>query len=171
MAKRKSKSLFGKYGKFILVLVAVVTLCMAFLPAVKSTNGDNTYTGFDVMFGKSLGSVNIFVANGESSITFSILAVLGFMLPLVGSIISALLIKDKGIAGLITCACFIASAVLLFLIPSITSVSTTASTIITSGTTTTSTFKELGYELGIGSIIGASVSIVGALGSLYSVIK
>ena len=171
MAKRKSKSLFGKNGKFILVLVAVVTLCMAFLPAVKSENSDTTYTGFDVMFGKSLGSVNIFVANGESSITFSILAVLGFMLPLVGSIISALLIKDKGIAGLITCACFIASAVLLFLIPSITSVSTTASTIITSGTTTTSTFKELGYELGIGSIIGASVSIVGALGSLYSVIK
>lgn len=171
MAKRKSKSLFGKYGKFILVLIAVVTVCMGFLPAVKSSNSDTTYTGFDVMFGKQLGSINVIVASGESSITFSILAVLGFMLPLVGSIICALLIKDKGIAGFITCICFIASAVLLFLIPSITSISTTASTVITSGTTTTSTFKELGYELGIGSIIGASVSIVGALGSLYSAIK
>ena len=170
MAKRKSKSLFGKNGKFILVLVAVVTLCMAFLPAVKSENSDTTYTGFEVMFGKSLGTINLIVVSGNSSITFSILAVLGFMLPLVGSIICALLVKNKGLAGIITCACFVASAVLLFLIPSITSIATTSS-LLGSASTTTNTFKDLGYGLGIGSIIGASVSIVGALGSLYSVIK
>lgn len=169
MAKRKSKSLFGKYGKFILVLVAVVTLCMAFLPAVKSENSDTTYTGFEVMFGKSLGTVNLIVVSGNSSITFSILAVLGFMLPLVGSIICALLVKNKGLAGIITCACFVASAVLLFLIPSITSIATSGSFL--GSASTTNTFKDLGYGLGIGSIIGASVSIVGALGSLYSVIK
>ena len=183
MAKKKNlKKSFSSNGLFILMFLGLVIVAMGFLAAViyKPENGDpSTYTGFNVMFGKVLGDTesnklgNLFsdIAKAKSSIAFSFPAVLAFFLPLLGSVVAGLLLKNnKFIAGIIIAACFIASAVLLFMMPQITSIKIESTNIVTGASTTVKTFADLGYTLGVGSIIAGALSSVGALTSLGLVV-
>lgn len=182
MAKKKNlKKSFSSNGLFILMFLGLVILAMGFLAAViyKPENGDpSTYTGFNVMFGKELASTDS-ILNGllsgfgtvKSSIAFSFPAVIAFFLPLLGSVVAGLLLKNnKFIAGIIIAACFIASAVLLFMMPQITSIKIESTNIVTGASTTVKTFAELDYTLGVGSIIAGAVSSLGALTSLGLVV-
>lgn len=183
MAKKKNlKKSFSSNGLFILMFLGLVILAMGFLAAViyKPENGDpSTYTGFNVMFGKVLtDSENTFIGGifsglgaVKSSIVFSFPAVMGFFLPLLGSVVAGLLLKNnKFIAGIIIAACFIASAVLLFMMPQITSIKIEATSFIGDAKPTIKTFADMGYTLGIGSIIAGAVSSLGALTSLGLVV-
>lgn len=182
MAKKKNlKKSFSSNGLFILMFLGLVILAMGFLAAViyKPENGDpSTYTGFNVMFGKELASSdNIFngalsgLGTAKYSIIFSFPAVIAFFLPLLGSVVAGLLLKNnKFIAGIIIAACFIASAVLLFMMPQITSVKIELTSFIGDAKPTVKTFADMGYTLGIGSIIAGALSSVGALTSLGLVV-
>lgn len=182
MAKKKNlKKSFSSNGLFILMFLGLVILAMGFLAAViyKPENGNpSTYTGFNVMFGKELASSNS-IFNGafsgfgtaKCSIIFSFPAVIAFFLPLLGSVVAGLLLKNnKFIAGIIIAACFIASAVLLFMMPQITSVKIELTSFIGDAKPTVKTFADMGYTLGIGSIIAGALSSVGALTSLGLVV-
>ena len=169
-SKKKSCKAVCKYIPFLLLLLSVVVVLMGFLAGVKYVpeNGDKiTYTLFEVTFGKKVTGVDLgVILSGTSKINFSFLALLGLFLPLVGGIV-VLFVKGK-IGGLVATLCFIASAVLLFLVPSITKITSEVSSGIIGGTTkSANTFKELGYSLGVGSILGGIVSCIGALISLF----
>lgn len=172
MAKRKNS--LSKSLPLVLFVLGIVVVCMGFLAGVtyKPENMDpSSYTLFDITFGKELSSGGLEgIIEGKTTINFSILATLGLFLPLVGALISNLL---KGrIGALVSALCFIASAVLLFLVPQITSVTVEISSgIIGSSTSSVSTFKELDYQLGVGTIIAGSLSSLGALVSLFLVVK
>ncbi len=175
MAKKKNlKKSFSSNGLFILMFLGLVILAMGFLTAVtrKSDYTDPTnYSGFTVIFGKVLAGANVNGAAGTTkSIAFSFLALLAFFLPLLGSVVAGFLLKgNKFIAGIVIAACFIASAVLLFMMPQITSIKTVY-TLGSKTSTTVETLAELGYTLGIGSIIAGAVSSLGALTSLGLVV-
>lgn len=177
MAKKaKSKSFFAKQGNLLAVLVAVLVALTILFPGVIKTfeNADPTmYKGFELAFGKSIGTIDAIVASGDAKIKFSIVACLAYFLPLVLTVLMAILVKNRPIGGVIMALGFIASAVLMFLMPSVTSLAVTAKEVILGSTTTTvKTFAELEYALGYGSIIGGSLSIVGALTSLaYGFVK
>ena len=168
MAKRK-KSAIAKYGKFVLVFISIVVVAMAFLPAVKYTNGDTVYTGWEVAFGKTLSNVSFGSTTlGNATIDFSILAVIAIFLSFVGSVVFGFVISNRQIAGLFVFICFAGAAVLFFLMPQITKVTTEVAILGSS----TSTFADLKYGLGIGSILGGAFSCVGSLASLgYAMIK
>ena len=175
MAKKKNlKKSFSSNGLFILMFLGLVILAMGFLTAVtrKSDYTDPTnYSGFTVIFGKVLTGVGVNGTAGTTkSIAFSFLALLAFFLPLLGSVVAGFLLKsNKFIAGIVIAACFIASAVLLFMMPQITSIKTVY-TLGSKTSTTVETLAELGYTLGIGSIIAGAVSSLGALTSLGLVV-
>ena len=170
--KRKAKSSGAKFVPFVLLVLAVAVICMGFLAGVTLAveNMDpQSYTLFEVTFGKELAGGAIGgLASGKTTIDFSILAMLGLFLPVVGALLS-LLIRNK-IGGLLAFLLFVGSAVLLFLVPQFTSISVTAE-LLGNTTTTTKTFAELEWGLGIGSIIGGAVSCLGALVSLLQIAK
>ena len=175
MAKKKNlKKSFSSNGLFILMFLGLVILAMGFLTAVtrKSDYTDPTnYSGFTVIFGKVLTDAGVKGTAGTTkSIAFSFLALLAFFLPLLGSVVAGFLLKgNKFIAGIVIAACFIASAVLLFMMPQITSIKTVY-TLGSKTSTTVETLAELGYTLGVGSIIAGAVSSLGALTSLGLVV-
>lgn len=175
MAKKKNlKKSFSSNGLFILMFLGLVILAMGFLTAVtrKSDYTDPTnYSGFTVIFGKVLTDAGVDGAGGVTrSIAFSFLALLAFFLPLLGSVVAGFLLKgNKFIAGIVIAACFIASAVLLFMMPQITSIKTVV-TLGSKTSTTVETLAELGYTLGVGSIVAGAVSSLGALTSLGLVV-
>ncbi len=175
MAKKKNlKKSFSSNGLFILMFLGLVILAMGFLTAVtrKSDYTDPTnYSGFTVIFGKVLTDAGVKGTAGTTkSIAFSFLALLAFFLPLLGSVVAGFLLKgNKFIAGIVIAACFIASAVLLFMMPQITSIKTVY-TLGSKTSTTVETLAELGYTLGVGSIVAGAVSSLGALTSLGLVV-
>ena len=170
--KRKAKKSVAKFVPFVLLGLAVLVICMGFLAGVTLAleNMDpQSYTLFEVAFGKELAGGAIGgLASGKTAINFSFLAALGLFLPVIGAVVS-LLLKNK-IGGLIAFLLFVGSAVLLFLVPQVTSISVTAE-ILGNTKTTTSTFAELEWTLGLGSIIAGVGSSLGALVSLVQVAK
>lgn len=169
MAKRKAKKVFSKYCKAILALISLVIIGLMFLPAVKGTNTDTTYTGFEVIFGKSLGNINLIIASGESKLVFSILGLLALALPLLSVILCSLLFGKSELSGLIMFVCFAGACVLFFILPSITNISISGS-LLGGSSESVSTLSEAGFGLGIGAILAGSFAGVGALTSLMSVV-
>ena len=160
------KKIFKKHGKIILAAIAVLVVVMCFLPAVTQTvevfgeSKTTTYSLFDVAFGKTLseGAVGG-VASGTSKITFSILNVLIIVLPVAAAVV-AFVLKGK-VSSIVSLACFAVAAILLFMVPSLSSVATEV-TILGKTGEEVKTFAELEFSLGIGAIIGAVLAILGA---------
>ncbi len=177
MAKRKkSSNPLSKYGMYILLVLSVVVAAMLFLNAVtyKPENGDPTsYAGTLVAFGGKIenASFNIGGAlSGTLKVDFSILACIAYLLPVVGCIVG-MLIKNKQIKGFIVAICFLASAILCFMMPQITHISYTTN-VFGRESVTVDSFASRGYVLGIGSIIAGAVSALGTLvGITYTVSK
>lgn len=178
MAKRKkSSNPLSKYGVYLLLVLSVAVAAMLFVNAVtyKPENGDPTsYVGRLVAFGGTIENASFSLGgyvSGTLKINFSILACIAYLLPIVGCIISMLLIKNKSIKGFIIAICFLASAILCFMMPQITNISYTRN-ILGNTSVTTNTFASLDYGLGIGSIIAGALSALGTLvGITYTVSK
>ncbi len=119
MAKKKSKSKTnaktGKIILFVIFIFTVATLCTSLLTNVSypAIIGDDvTITGLDVVFG---WKTELLGKTIEIS-SFSAIGLLAYSLPVLG-LITALLFNKSKFLSIIPLACFIASAVLLFLIP------------------------------------------------------
>ncbi len=172
MAKKSKKSIV-KLIPLCLLAISVLVLVMGFLPGViKSTdNSTSTVNLFRLAFGGRVDNLSISIgsiASNETVITFAILPVLCLLLPLIGSVV-CFLVKGR-VGGLVVCLTFLFAAVCFFLIPQVSFLKVTTSTIVGSGSSTSS-FKDLGYALGIGSILGGAISIVGTLGSAFYLLK
>lgn len=166
MAKKRKKSFMAKYGKYLLLVFALAVIGMAFLPAIVGDDSDSGYTGWEVSFGKELLDISGIGTN--SVIEFSILATLGFLMPVIICVLVIVLMKNRQLAGLICFIAFGASAVLCFILPSITNISLTLPFV----GTTTKTFADMGCNLGIGAILAGVFSSLGAVTSLgYAVMK
>lgn len=169
---KKKKSAASKYAKYLYLAFSVLVVVMAFLPFVisKSDNSsDVTYTGFEVAFGKTLNSASVLgFASGSAKINMSYLLIVALFIPLVGSVI-ALFVKNRKLASLVVCVCFIVSAILVFMTPTITSV-TYSGEVLGFGSTNTETFAYAGYSLAVGSIISGVFGALGGVTALANLI-
>lgn len=110
MAKKKLKYYIP--GAIALVF-GIAAFCMMFLTAINFNAGDTTsegWTGAQIVFGHKedvplIGEVTV--------LNFNFLALLAFALPLIGGVL-ALVFKNGLITKIVTTACFVAGAVLLF---------------------------------------------------------
>lgn len=173
MAKKSKKSI-ALFSSLLSVIFGVLTFVCLFLDGVSKKVGDKTvaYKGSELAFGKTLSSGAIFGVSGESTIQFSFLLVVAFLLPLILAVLYFVFSKKAAFICSIVCAVgFVLSAVLLFMTPALSSIKSTVSSGIGLGGTNVSTFKEMEYSLGVGAIIGAISSILGALSSLAYVVK
>lgn len=172
MAKKKSKKSNKKQIKLIvaaaLLVLGLASFAMMFLPALRlSDSEDAIYSGMQVAFGAELVNVNFggsIGSIGSSKLNFSILGVLGYILPLAAGVVVALLGRKNKIVAIVCTIVFVAAAVLVFLLPTYTTI--TYSIIIIGETTETPD-----WVLQYGSIISGSLSGVCALGSCYFVLK
>lgn len=174
MAKKSKKSKkFFKVIPFVLLLIAVAVLCMGFLPGVTYTpeRGDPySVNGFRLAFGGTIENLsgNLgSLASQKTTITFSILTLLCLALPFIGALL-AIILKGK-LGAFFAFLCFLFAGITFFFIPQVTSVKF-VTTILGGESTSTATFSKLGYGLGVGSIIGAVLSIIGAVGAAVDLV-
>lgn len=164
MAKKSKSGLLGKYGRYLLMLIGIAVILMALIRVVVTKNDDgeivSSYTGFECIFGKDLGSVNLIVISGNSKINFSFLAMLAFFLPALVAIVIGLVLPKNKLGSLVVAAAFVVGAVFCFLIPQVTSITTTTSGLL--GSESTTTFADAGYGLGLGAILAGALNCVGA---------
>ena len=164
------KNVFSKYGKIIVAALAALVVVMAFLPAVSKTvevfgeKSTTSYSLFDVAFGKTLaeGAVGGLVS-GTSKIKFSILNVVVILLPVAAAVVSFVL-KGKN-SALIAAGCLLVAAILLFLVPSFSSIVTEVKSVLGNADPEVTKLSELEFGLGIGAILGAVFAILGAAAS------
>ncbi len=104
--------------KFIIIIIGVLATVMILFPALVVENTDTAYTGVQIAFGHEFANVGN-LASGQ--IQFSILNVIAYLLPLLGSLIFLLMYKKSLFAAII----FGAAAILLFFVPNFTVVTVT----------------------------------------------
>ena len=98
----------------------------------------------------------------------SYLLIVALFIPLVGSVI-ALFVKNRKLASLVVCVCCIVSAILVFMTPTITSVTYTGE-VLGFGSTNTETFAYAGYSLAVGSILSGVFGALGGVTALANLI-
>lgn len=153
MAKKKSKSNLGKVLGIIAAILGVVAIGMIFvdtikIPDTKFIEGEG-YNGLKVVFGYKEGNVSVF--------SFSIMALVTYLLMIVGvalSILSFRAKKGNKVLDLVTAALFVVAGVLCFLMPSLVAFSDTIAGMIAA---------EIDYTLAIGAIVSAITSILAAV--------
>ena len=167
MAKKKKYSYFIAGG--IALLFGIAAFCMMFLPAVTFNLADSTtdgWTGAQLAFGYK----ETYPLIGEVTIlNFNILVFLAFALPLIGGLL-ALIFKNGLITKIVTTACFVIGAVLLFSIVGLSGIgriSMDEENILSEAIN--SILNEL-YNaidntkgLGIGAILGGVFAVIGAV--------
>ena len=110
MAKKKINYLIP--GAIALVL-GIAAFCMMFLPAINFTAAGTTtegWTGAQIAFGYK---EDVPLVGEVTVLNFNFLAFIAFLRPLVGGVL-ALIFKNGLIGKIVTVACFVAGAVLLF---------------------------------------------------------
>ena len=103
----------------IALVFGIAAFCMMFLEAVKYTTDllitetSYSYTGMQIAFGykETMGSGALSVET--TILNFNFLALLAFLLPAIGGVL-ALVFKNGLITKIVTTACFVAGAVLIF---------------------------------------------------------
>lgn len=103
----------------IALVFGIAAFCMMFLEAVKYTadllitETSYSYTGMQIAFGykETMGSGALSVQT--TILNFNFLALLAFLLPVIGGVL-ALIFKNGLITKIVTTACFVAGAVLIF---------------------------------------------------------
>ena len=160
MAKRKSKSSNKalKYIKYGAILLAIVGFFMAFVNFVVCKSGDtvaNSFSGFQVIFGytekTSLADLRY--------LSFSFVAMLALLLPLIGSF--SVLFKNR-IVRLIGAIFMVAGAVLCFLMPNF---------LVVADTVYGSAISTLTKTLGVGAILSGIFFALGACLNVYAVVE
>ena len=151
--KKKSASAFAQYSGFIALVLTIVTIVMFFLPNVMFKQDiiigevKETITGLQAAFGwsETKGSVTV------TTLNFSILNTLAYVLPIAG-VILMLLFKKSKLFNFIALACFVVSAVLLFIAP----------TTLVYANEIAAALKEVA-SLAYGAIVAGVMSILSAL--------
>lgn len=157
MAKKKINYLIP--GAIALVL-GIAAFCMMFLPAVIYTadfglaETSYSYTGMQITFGYSETIGSGALSATATILSFNFLGLLAFGLPLIGGIL-ALIFKNGLIGKIVTTACFVVGAVLIFSIVGYATVgmSDAQKTIV----------ENLNAAMGAGAIAGGIIAIVGAV--------
>lgn len=141
---------------FIALFIGFTVTIILLLPALFVADSDTSFVGYEVVFGTEFANVSSF-ASGE--ITFSILALTGFLSPLAAGIIAAFTKQSM----LISAGLFALGAVLLFLVP----VYTTATMTVLGSVTEI----DIEWTYAFGLVIAAVLSTLGAVVSLVNGIK
>ena len=149
MVKNKSKKKFNKYSVALVFVLTLITVATLFLNSVCSESivgARLEFSGLQIAFGYAENSGMISV----QILGFSIMAFLAYLLPIVGAILFWGVKGANKLLGLVSFVCFLASAVLMVLMPNFVILASTGNAIE-------------GLSLGIGAIIGACVSALNAL--------
>ena len=155
-SKRKRNKLLT-YIKYGAILFAVVGIIMAVFSYVNY--GDTAFSGFQVIFGYT-GKASIFgILISTNVLSFSIVALLAIVLPLVGSF--SIICKNK-IVKLIGALMMIAGAVLCFLMPNF---------VVYSSDAIATAASLVSASLGVGAILSVVFFSLGALCNLYAVVE
>lgn len=157
MAKKKiQKSInYIKYGAIIFAIVGAVMTLFNFV----YFGEDYAYTGLQVIFGYSK-TLDLGITQSTTHfLTFSILALLTVVLPIIGSF--STLFKSKFIR-LIGALMMIAGTVMCFFIPNFIVYANEAQQVA---------HQLIGSSLGIGAILSGVFFGIGSLCNLYSIIK
>ena len=164
MAKKKDVRIRIVGG--VACVLGIVAFCLMFATAV-NFNGSlsgalaliapdlESFTGSELVFGCSLGEIEI--------LQFNFVALLAFLLPLVGGVL-ALLFKNGLITKIVTTGCFVAGAVLLFCLTTYMSVGFLSPEGI-DGTFLEDLYDAISgqFALSGGAIAAGVISIVGAV--------
>lgn len=170
MAKKKSKksplTSVGVLTAMAAALLAVVAICMMFVPAATISELKLEFTGLQMTFGYKEGEAVIFA--------FSFLNFLPYLLALAGIAFSVLTALGKlgKIAPIIATVCYLAAGVLFFLVITCSVLGEGFDTILSLGSLLLGkgSGKEL-LSLGAGAIVAGVLSILAALCSAVAVIK
>lgn len=157
MRKRRKSNLYLILTLLIVVL-GIASFCMIFLNVLKTGDSDSYtyYKGLDCVFGKETT-----VLGQKITLKFSILGFLGFVLPLVSSVLVLVLANQRNkLKFLISAILFLVSAILLFIMPEYTKIY--YDTFIGSGSIDGS------FSLAIGSILAGSFSSLACLISIVA---
>lgn len=141
----------GKLLPLFALLLGIIAFLMVFLPALKFPNNDTSYTGFQVINGVSIIDGGFL---GDAKMPFGILALVAFLLPLIGGLIGAVLPKGY----IVSLVFFLVAVVLFFVLPQYTHVNVTILNDVTK--------HKIDWVLQAGPIIAGGASILGALVSL-----
>ena len=145
----------------IALVLGIAAFCMMFLTAVTYSadlgiaNTSYSYTGMQLAFGYSetIGEGSV-LETTTTILTFNFMVFIAFLLPLIGGIL-AVLFQNGLLTKIVTTACFVVGAVFLF--------STVGLATIGMEEFQQNIVAELTASLGIGPIIGAVLSILGAV--------
>ena len=123
--------------------------CVTFVDKILKT--ETSFTGFQIMFGyvEEIKAGNTVITSIEH-LKFSFMALLAFGLPLIGGVL--LLTKNK-LINLIATICYVAGAVMLFILPTFVVTEIYIADLFTS-------------SLAVGAILSAICSILGGLVAL-----
>jgi hypothetical protein len=138
--------------KLVGIVIGIVATLMALFPAL--TYEGATYTGVQVAYGHEFFNLGIF---GSGQIEFSVLNIVAYLLPIVGSIF--LIYSKKGY--LISAIIFGAASVMLFFVRDFTIVTFTVGNIANEFT--------INWTYGIGLIVAGILSTLGALNGIFGI--
>ncbi|MGI6644916.1 MAG: hypothetical protein ACOX28_04165 [Bacilli bacterium] len=166
MAKKQKKSLYIAYSLMSLIL-AIVVMAMMFVDGAAADS--SKIVGYDMAFGGELTSIKSPFSGSniaDLKLNFNTFLTLSFLLPLVLSLVALFLALGGNRKGLIFVNLFVFLVFVAAAVGFFTSVNTSSGeftlTILGVVTKSTSTLKEAGYELGIGSILAGSFATLGA---------
>ncbi len=148
----------------LIIIVSVFAFASMFMSAL--TNGEETYKGVDLAFGKELNEYTVFGQTTKITIKSSIYVIVGYLLPLLATLISVFLLFIKSKAGnvilsILIFAVFLVSFVLLLNIGIYSSYDLTITGVINNVTTfdfSSYTFTKEGIKCLLALVLGASFS-------------
>ncbi|MBI9008581.1 MAG: hypothetical protein JEZ05_00995 [Tenericutes bacterium] len=141
---------------FILIIFGIAVVIMIFLPTLSFPDSDSSFLGYEVAFGTEFVNLGSF-ASGQ--INWSILAILGFVFPLIASLITMYYKKIKAAS----IALFAAGAVLLITMPIYTQASITVLGTVTD--------IDIEWVITYGLIMAIVFAMFGLLLSIYMFIN
>jgi hypothetical protein len=150
------KQIKGFDVTIINTIIGVLAAFMIFLPILILKDSESAFTGIEIVFGKDLIDLG---ALGSGQINMNPLILLAFLMPLLGAMMPLFFKQGYMISTLL----YIVSAILMFMIPQTTLVS-----ISILGNTND---IDVSWTYGIGLILGALFSILGAILCGYKILK
>ncbi len=134
--------------KFVIIIIGFVSALMILLSVLVLKDSETSFTGLEVAFGHEFASLGTW-ASGE--IAFNPFVLLAFALPLIAAI-NLLLTKNGYLVSMIL---FVASAILIFMIPELTTVTVTILGNVNE--------IDVDWTYGTGLILAGILSITGSL--------
>lgn len=139
----------------VVLLLGIVASVMVFLPALKYTDGNTSYTGIQIITGVDILNLGVIA---EGKLPFSFLALLAFTLPIIAGFVA----YSKSKNAIISVILFIGAAVLLFILPQYIVINVS---VFGGGPTEV----EVDWVLQVGAISAGVLSTIGALLSLIGI--